>query len=67
MKKGSVSEKRAVYGEKWNFLLKECTLSFVVNNSFGEGFQNIFPLANSFAKWKMLGAGRHPTGPKWGE
>ena len=28
-------------------------------------FQNIFPLANSFAKWKMLGAGRHPTGPEW--
>ena len=26
-------------------------------------FQNIFPLANSFAKWKMFGAGRHPTGP----
>ena len=21
----------------------------------------------SFAKGKMLGAGRHPTGPKWGE
>ena len=31
-------------------------------------FQNIFPLAKlSFAKGKMLGAGRHPTGPGWGE
>ena len=29
------------------------------------GFQNIFPLAKvSFAKGKMLGAGRHPTGPE---
>ena len=29
-------------------------------------FQNIFPLAKvSFAKAKMLGAGRHPTGPEW--
>ena len=28
-------------------------------------FQNIFPLAKvSFAKGKMFGAGRHPTGPK---
>ena len=26
-------------------------------------FQNIFPLANSFAKWKMLDVGRHPTEP----
>ena len=46
---------------------------------FGEGmwdcgfgkqvvFQNIFPLAKvSFAKGKMLGAGRHPTGPEWRE
>ena len=34
---------------------------------FGElQFQNIFPLAKvSFAKGKMLGAGRHPTGPEW--
>ena len=24
-------------------------------------FQNIFPLANSFAKWKMLGAVRDPS------
>ena len=33
-----------------------------------EVFQNIFPLAKvSFAKGKMLGAGRHPTGPVWGE
>ena len=31
-------------------------------------FQNIFPLAKvSFAKGKMLGAGRHPTGPEWRE
>ena len=31
-------------------------------------FQNIFPSAKiSFAKGKMLGAGRHPTGPEWGE
>ena len=31
-------------------------------------FQNIFPLAKvSFAEGKMLGAGRHPTGPKWGK
>ena len=33
-----------------------------------EKFQNIFPLAKvSFAEGKMLGAGRHPTGPEWGE
>ena len=31
-------------------------------------FQNIFPLAKvSFAKGKMLGAGRQPTGPEWRE
>ena len=31
-------------------------------------FQKIFPLAKvSFAKGKMFGAGRHPTGPEWGE
>ena len=31
------------------------------------GFQNVFPLANSFSEGKMLGAGRHPTGPEWRE
>ena len=31
-------------------------------------FQNIFPLAKvSFAKGKLFGAGRHPTGPEWRE
>ena len=30
-------------------------------------FQNIFPLANSFAKWENVRRCQHPTGPKWGE
>ena len=43
-------------------------LNLVYNFLEKRRFQNIFPLAKvSFAKGKMLGAGRHPTGPEWGE
>ena len=43
----------------------EAGRKFLIDHVF-EKFQNIFPSANLLAEGKMLGAGRHPTGPEWG-
>ena len=54
-------------GRLFDIKIKQVVLTKFKNrkNGFQKWLRNIFPLANSFAKWKMLGAGRHPTGPEW--
>ena len=52
------------YFRKFNILAEDGF--FAKNNAYTFGIPNHFPLANSFAKGKMLSAGRPPTGPKWG-